>query len=146
MSGIAIIGIGEVPTALLPERTHWDIIYDTCIEAITDSGLGKDELQGTISVVPVGQPLIAGELAFGLLPERLGLKGVRDSALVNAGGASTSNALRLAERLISDIGLRPVSLGDSDQADLVDSITALWFALAIRRQHGRHLAFKVLGM
>ena len=101
MSGIAIIGIGEVPTALLPERTHWDIIYDTCIEAITDSGLGKDELQGTISVVPVGQPLIAGELAFGLLPERLGLKGVRDSALVNAGGASTSNALRLAEQWLT---------------------------------------------
>ncbi len=36
---IAIIGIGEVPTANRPERTHWDIIYDTCLEAIRDSGL-----------------------------------------------------------------------------------------------------------
>ncbi len=52
----------------------------------------------------------------------------------------------LVRGLISDIGLRPVRLGDSDQTDLVDSLTGLWFALAIRQQHGRHLAFKVLGM
>ena len=31
---VAIIGIGEVPTRNMPERTHWDIIYDTCMEAI----------------------------------------------------------------------------------------------------------------
>lgn len=101
MSDIAIIGIGEVPTARMPERTHWDIVFDTCVEAVIDSGLGKDEIQGVISVTPVGQPVIEGELAFGLLPERLGLKGVRDCAMVNAGGASTSNALRLAEQWIA---------------------------------------------
>ena len=43
---IAIIGIGEVPTANRPERTHWDIIYDTCIEAIRDAGLHKNNIQG----------------------------------------------------------------------------------------------------
>ena len=101
MSDIAIVGFGEVPTARMPERTHWDIVFDTCVEAVTDSGIGKDEIQGVISVVPVAQPVIEGELAFGLLPERLGLKGVRDCAMVNAGGASTSNALRLAEQWIA---------------------------------------------
>ncbi len=101
MNEIAIIGIGEVPTARMPDRTHWDIVYDTCVEAITDSGLSKDEIGGVISVTPVGQPEIEGELAFGLLPERLGLHGVRDSAMVNAGGASTSNALRLAGQWIA---------------------------------------------
>ena len=100
MSDIAV-GIGEVPTARMPERTNWDIIFDTCIEAVEDSGIGKDLIQGVVSVAPVGQPVISGELAFGLLPERLGLKGVRDSAMVNAGGASTSNALRLAEQWIA---------------------------------------------
>lgn len=101
MSDLAIIGIGEVPTAVMPERTPWDIVYDTCVEAVGDSGIGKDDIQGVISVTPVGQPVIEGELAFGLLPERLGLKGVRDCAMVNAGGASTSNALRLAEQWIA---------------------------------------------
>src|SRR5271165_4157824 len=66
VSDIAVVGIGEVPTARMPERTHWDIIFDTCIEAVEDSGIGKDEIQGVISVAPVGQPVIAGELAFGL--------------------------------------------------------------------------------
>ena len=43
--GIAIIGIGEVPTANRPERTHWDIIYDTCLEAIRDAGLHKNDFR-----------------------------------------------------------------------------------------------------
>ena len=47
--------------------------------------------------------------------------------------------------LIADIGLRPVYLGGVDQADLVDSLTRLWFVLALQRGYGRHLAFKLMG-
>jgi predicted dinucleotide-binding enzyme len=50
----------------------------------------------------------------------------------------------MVEQLITDVGLRPMRLGDIDQVGLVDSVTALWFALAIRQGKGRHLAFKVL--
>ncbi|PKN53593.1 MAG: hypothetical protein CVU55_00265 [Deltaproteobacteria bacterium HGW-Deltaproteobacteria-13] len=98
---IAIIGIGEVPTRNMPERTHWDIIYDTCMEAIKDSGLHKNDIEGAISVTPQAQPKIAAELSFGKLPEELGLKGCKDAVSVNAGGASTSNAIRLAEQWIT---------------------------------------------
>ena len=98
---IAIIGIGEVPTANNPGRTHWDIIYDTCMEAVRDSGLGKNDIEGVISVAPQAQPAISAELSFGKLPEELGLKGCKDLAVCNAGGASTSNCLRLAEEYIS---------------------------------------------
>jgi len=97
---IAIIGIGEVPTANLPERTHWDIIYDTCIEAVRDSGLHKNDIDGVISVAPQAQPKIASEIAFGKLPEELGLNGCKDTVTCNAGGASTSNCLRMAEQWI----------------------------------------------
>ena len=93
---IAIIGIGEVPTRNMPERTHWDIIYDTCMEAVRDSGLHKNDIEGVISVTPQAQPKIAAELSFGKLPEELGFKGCKDAVSVNAGGASTSNAVRLA--------------------------------------------------
>lgn len=99
-SNLAIIGIGEVPTANRPERTHWDIIYDTCIEAIRDSGLHKNDIEGVISVEPQAQPRITSELAFGKLPEELGLEGCKDSVSCNAGGSSTSNCLRLAEQWI----------------------------------------------
>ena len=48
------------------------------------------------------------------------------------------------EQLISTVGLRPIYLGGVEQAGLVDSVTGLWFALAIGQHKGRHLAFKVL--
>jgi len=98
---LAIIGVGEVPTANRPDRTHWDIIYDTCMEAVRDSGLDKDDIEGVISVAPQAQPGITAELSFGKLPEELGLKGCKDLAMCNAGGASTSNCLRLAEQYVS---------------------------------------------
>jgi len=48
------------------------------------------------------------------------------------------------ERLISDIGLRPVWLGDNDQIGVVDGLSRLWFALAIGQGRGRRLAFKMI--
>jgi 8-hydroxy-5-deazaflavin:NADPH oxidoreductase len=51
---------------------------------------------------------------------------------------------QLTEALISDVGLRPVRVGDIDTVDLVDSIVKLWFALFSEQGKGRHLAFKVL--
>jgi predicted dinucleotide-binding enzyme len=54
------------------------------------------------------------------------------------------DAREIAEQMISDVGLRPIRLGDVDQVGLVDSVGSLWFALALGQGKGRHLAFKVL--
>ena len=97
---IAIIGIGEVPTRTMPERTRWDILYEVCMQAVRDSGLHKNDIEGTVIVSPQAQERLTGELSFGKLPEELGLKGVRDSVVINAGGASTSNCIRMAEQWI----------------------------------------------
>lgn len=51
---------------------------------------------------------------------------------------------KAVETLITDVGLRPVYLGGTDQVGLVDSILKLWFALSSGQKKGRHLAFKVL--
>jgi predicted dinucleotide-binding enzyme len=53
-------------------------------------------------------------------------------------------ARETAERLIADVGLRPVRVGDLDQVDLVDTLGRLWGALAYGQGMGRRLAFKVL--
>jgi len=53
-------------------------------------------------------------------------------------------ARAIIEQMIADVGLRPMCLGDVDQVGLVDSVAALWFALALGQKKGRHLAFKVL--
>jgi predicted dinucleotide-binding enzyme len=49
-----------------------------------------------------------------------------------------------AERLIADVGLRPIRIGGADKVPLLDSVLRLWFALASEQGMGRHLAFKVL--
>jgi len=97
---LAIIGVGEVPTGIYPERSRWDIIYDSCIEAVRDAGIDKNDVQGVITVAPQAQARITAEISFGKIPEELGLKGCNDVCICNAGGASTSNCLRMAEQWI----------------------------------------------
>jgi acetyl-CoA C-acetyltransferase len=97
---LAIIGIGEVPTRRMPERSRWDILLEVCMQAIRDAGIDKNEIEGVVSVAPQAQPRITGEIAFGKIPEELGLKGCKDICIANAGGAGTSNCLRLAEEYI----------------------------------------------
>lgn len=48
------------------------------------------------------------------------------------------------ERLIGDVGLRPVYVGGPEQVSVVDAVASLWFALALGQRKGRHLAFKAL--
>ncbi len=98
---IAIVGIGEVPTGWYPERHEWDIIYDTCMQAVRDAGLNKNDIEGVLCSPAVGQPKLDSELVFGKLPEELGLKGCKDIASVNAGGATSANLLRMAEHWIN---------------------------------------------
>jgi predicted dinucleotide-binding enzyme len=57
---------------------------------------------------------------------------------------SDDEARRVVERLIRDVGLRPVWVGGLDQVQLVDAIGSLWVTLAIRQGMGRRLAFKLL--
>jgi predicted dinucleotide-binding enzyme len=46
--------------------------------------------------------------------------------------------------LIADVGLRPIYLGNTQQADIVDALTRLWFNLALQQGYGRHLAFNMV--
>jgi len=58
--------------------------------------------------------------------------------------AEEGRAKDVAERLIADVGLQPVWVGGVEAFDLVDSLTQLWFTLALRQGRGRRLAFKLL--
>ena len=99
---LAIIGIAELPTQRNPGRTRWDMLQDVCIGAIRDAGIGKDDIEAVISVNPMAQPQLSLDMALGRVPEVLGLKGCKDICVVNAGGASTTNGLRLAKYFIEN--------------------------------------------
>jgi 8-hydroxy-5-deazaflavin:NADPH oxidoreductase len=59
-------------------------------------------------------------------------------------GADDARATEVVDRLIADVGFRPVRVGGLDELPAVDALLHLWFALAIRGGRGRRLAFKVL--
>ncbi len=49
-----------------------------------------------------------------------------------------------AERLIADVGLRPVRVGGVEEVEVVDELLRVWFMLAVKQHRGRRLAFKLL--
>ena len=56
--------------------------------------------------------------------------------------AGPDDGSEVVEKLIADVGLRPVRVGDTDQASIIDGVLRLWFALV--RSRGRHIALKLL--
>lgn len=70
------------------------------------------------------------------------LYGDTSADLFYCGPAGTGQAA--VEQLISDVGLRPVRVGDGGQVHLVDAVGALWLALVFGQGMSRQIAFKVL--
>jgi predicted dinucleotide-binding enzyme len=58
--------------------------------------------------------------------------------------AAVDSADDVARDLITAVGLNPVHVGGAAEADVVDGVLRLWFALAFGQKRGRGLAFKVL--
>ena len=58
--------------------------------------------------------------------------------------AADDSADDVARELIGAVGLNPVRVGGPAEADIVDGVLRLWFALAFAQKRGRGLAFKVL--
>jgi hypothetical protein len=52
----------------------------------------------------------------------------------------------VVERLIDDVGLRPIRLGDATTTDILDGLTAVWFTLAFGSGYGRRVAVGVSGI
>jgi predicted dinucleotide-binding enzyme len=50
---------------------------------------------------------------------------------------------RTMDELIADVGLRPVHIGGSEHADIVDALTRLWFILVQQNGGDRRLALKL---
>jgi len=114
---------------------------------------GKVVIDATNDVQGDGKLHALDELADGALPVRafssLGWENFAHPVFDGVAAdvfyaAEEGRAKEVAERLIADIGLEPVWLGGVDTFDVVDSLTRLWFLLALKRRHGRRLAFKML--
>jgi len=114
---------------------------------------GKVIVDATNDVQGSGKLHALDELADGAQPVRafntLGWENFADPAFGDVTAdllyaAEEGVAKDTAETLIRDVGLEPVWVGGIDAFDVVDSVTRLWFTLALQRGLGRRLAFKVL--
>jgi predicted dinucleotide-binding enzyme len=114
---------------------------------------GKVVVDATNDVEGSGKLHAVDEIADGAHPVRafntLGWENFADPVVggVTADllyAAEEGVARDTAERLIRDVGLEPVWVGGVEAFDVVDSVTRLWFTLALQRKLGRRLAFKVL--
>lgn len=70
---------------------------------------------------------------------------VIDGQRVDMFYTSPPTARHTTEQLIEAVGLRPIWLGEGRRmADMLDSITRLWFHLALQQGRGRHIGLRLL--
>lgn len=73
------------------------------------------------------------------------IDGVRaDLPFCGPGGPAASTDLLTVRKLISDVGLTPLWLGELDTAEILDGVLRLWYSLAVDRNLGRRLALRAL--
>ena len=142
------VASGDVVVLAVPGAAAKDVVASLGGELA-----GKVVVDATNDVRGSGKLHALDELADGAHPVRafntLGWENFADP--VFGGGtadllyaAEEDVAKDTAETLIRDVGLEPVWVGGVDAFDVVDSVTRLWFTLALQRGLGRRLAFKVL--
>jgi predicted dinucleotide-binding enzyme len=135
----ALPGVAVAPVAsALGSALDGKIVIDAT------NNLGAAEMSG-IAVITAHAPHIIAVRAFNSL-------GWENFANPDFGGTQADllwcgpdgDDGALVERLILDVGLRPIRVGGLDQLPTVDMLAGLWFALAVGQGRGRHLAFKIL--
>ena len=138
----------EVVALAIPGAAAKDVLA-----ALGQALAGKVVIDATNDVEGAGKLHALDELADGAHPVRafntLGWENFADPQIDGVTidllyAAEEGVAKDTAEALIRDVGLEPVWVGGVDAFDVVDSVTRLWFTLALQRGLGRRLAFKVL--
>lgn len=98
----AIIGIGEVPTGIYPDRPCLASALESCRQAIRDSGLSKSDIEVVIPTGTFFDGWYNTNLIFSKLIEELGLQ---STAKLNfqavAGGASSAAMLTAAVGMVT---------------------------------------------
>jgi len=97
---IAVIGTGEVPCGIYPERTEFEIAYTVARMAIQDAGIDKNEVGAILGAAHIMGGEYNTELFFGRLPEAIGAKECKITAATISGGASSFSIRKTAEGIL----------------------------------------------
>lgn len=96
----AIIGTGEVPCGLYPDRSEFEIAYRVAKLALEDAGVHKDQLGAVLSAFHIMGSEYNTEAVFGRLPEAIGARNCKNIATTVSGGGSSFSIRRTAEGIL----------------------------------------------
>ena len=96
----AIIGTGEVPCGIYPERSEFEIAYRAAKMAIEDAGISKDKIGACLTAGHIMGSEYNTEMFFGRLPEAIGAKNCKMVASTISGGASSFSIRKTAEGML----------------------------------------------
>ncbi|GAA0988410.1 thiolase family protein [Acrocarpospora macrocephala] len=97
MTDIAIVGVGATPQGKLPGSTSLSLAVDAFIDALADSGLAKDDIDGLLTFPGTTAP--EQGLNYLRLGEELGMNPLLTGSL-SMGGASAGSLVQMAAAAI----------------------------------------------
>ncbi len=98
----AIVGIGEVPTGIYPERSLIEAAVAASEMAIRDANIPKEDVDTVIPILVVANNVDNANMICSQMVEELGLgKTAKANFLCGSGGSSSANALKVAMGLVS---------------------------------------------
>lgn len=125
----AIVGTGEVPTGIYPDRSLVEAAVTVSEMAIKDANIPKSDIDTVIPIVVVANNLDNANMICSQMVEELGLgRTCKANYLCASGGSSSANALKTAMGLVSTGLSKAVLVVHSDRLG-----SGLDLALAIQQ-------------
>jgi acetyl-CoA C-acetyltransferase len=112
----AIVGIGEVPTGMYPERSLIEAAVTVSEMAIEDAGIGKEEIDTVIPIIVVADPVDNANMVCSWLVEEMGMgRTCKANFVCASGGSSSANSLKTAIGLVLTGQAKAVLVVHSDR-------------------------------
>ncbi len=113
---IAIIGVGQHPNGVFPNKMSMELAVDAILQAIGDAGVNKDEIDGILTQETFSDKWLNSDIAWCRFVEMLGLNGkCRINFKLSSGGSTSSSAIYTAAGLILTGKANTILVAHSDK-------------------------------
>ena len=146
----AIVGIGEVPTGMYPERSYIEAAVSVSEMAIKDAGIPKEAIDTVIPIGVLSNPLDNANMICSWMVEELGLsKTAKSNFQLMSGGSSSTNSLKVATALVTTGLSKGVLVVHCDRfgtaIDMASAIT-LFSKASVSQEYEAPYGFTQLGL
>ena len=146
----AIVGIGEVPTGMYPERSFIEAAVAVSEMAIKDAGISKEEIDTVIPILAVANPIDNANMICSWMVEEMGLgKTCKANFVCGSGGSSSANSLKTAMGLINSGLSKAVLVVHSDRLGTgldIASAIAQFAVVSISQEYEAPYGFSQLAL